>query len=59
MYVLERWIPEDFQQWLVVHCNLEVTAPEDEVTCFLQCIGHGEGLAFDWGVARFSGVSKS
>ena len=34
---------------LWVHRNLEITAPEDEVTCFLEGVCHCEGLPLDGG----------
>ncbi len=49
--VLEAAVAKEFEQWLVVHCDDEVAAPEDKVTGLIKGVCHSEGFPLHWGVS--------
>ncbi len=49
--VVQRSVSKQLDQGLVIRDNgqdVEVRAPEDEVSCFVQCVNNGQGLSFNW-----------
>ena len=43
----------------MIHCDGQVLASQDEVSCFVQCICYCQRFTFDWCVSGFSGVCES